>query len=76
MGALYLFARIDAQRYNIKNDKQFLLDFLRAKKVLMVEGTGFNWIAPDHFRVVYLPSVEQIKNVAERMTDFLKDYRQ
>ena len=42
----------------------------------MVQGTGFNWHAPDHFRVVFLPTVEEIKAVAERMADFLEDYRQ
>ncbi len=76
MGALYLFPKIDAERYGIRDDQQFLLDFLMEKKVLMVQGTGFNWHAPDHFRVVFLPSVEEIQAVAERMADFLKDYHQ
>ena len=58
------------------DDQKFLLDFLLAKKVLMVQGTGFNWPKPDHFRVVFLPTAEEIRQVAERMTDFLKDYRQ
>ena len=76
MGALYLFPKIDIKRYAIHDDQKFLLDFLLEKKVLMVQGTGFNWQAADHFRVVFLPSVEEIKQVAERMTDFLKEYRQ
>ncbi len=75
-GALYLFPRIDAKRYNISDDQRFLLDFLLEKKVLMVQGTGFNWPAPDHFRVVFLPTVDEIRSVAERMADFLKEYRQ
>ena len=75
-GALYLFPKIDTRRYNITDDQRFLLDFLLEKKVLMVQGTGFNWPAPDHFRVVFLPTVEEIRSVAERMADFLKEYRQ
>ncbi len=76
MGALYLFPKIDVKKYKIKDDQKFLLDFLLDKKVLMVQGTGFNWKAPDHFRVVFLPTVEEIKAVAQHMTDFLKEYRQ
>ncbi len=76
MGALYIFPKIDVKRYRIHDDQKFLLDFLIDKKVLMVQGTGFNWPAPDHFRVVFLPTVEEIKLVAEKLTDFLKEYRQ
>jgi alanine-synthesizing transaminase len=75
-GALYLFPKIDVRKYNICDDQKFLLDFLLSKKVLMVQGTGFNWPAPDHFRVVFLPTVEEIRVVAQRMTDFLREYRQ
>lgn len=75
-GALYLFPKIDIKKYKIHDDQKFLLDFLLEKKVLMVQGTGFNWPAPDHFRVVFLPTVEEIKSVAIRMTEFLKEYRQ
>ena len=76
MGALYVFPKIDVKRYSIYDDQKFLLDFLLEKKVLMVQGTGFNWHLPDHFRVVFLPSVEEIRTVAERMADFLKEYSQ
>jgi alanine-synthesizing transaminase len=76
MGALYIFPKVDVKRYGIYDDQKFLLDFLLEKKVLMVQGTGFNWHAPDHFRVVFLPTVEEIRIVAERMKDFLEDYRQ
>jgi alanine-synthesizing transaminase len=76
MGALYLFPKIDIKRYGIHDDQKFLLDFLLEKKVLMVQGTGFNWPTPDHFRVVFLPTVEEIRIVAERLADFLKEYRQ
>ena len=75
-GTLYLFPKIDVKKYKIHDDQKFLLDFLLEKKVLMVQGTGFNWPAPDHFRVVFLPTVEEIRSVAERMADFLKEYRQ
>jgi alanine-synthesizing transaminase len=75
-GALYLFPKIDIEKYKIHNDQQFMLDFLLNKKVLMVQGTGFNWPIPDHFRVVFLPTVDEIKAVVEHMSDFLKDYRQ
>jgi len=75
-GTLYLFPKIDVKKYKIHDDQKFLLDFLIEKKVLMVQGTGFNWPAPDHFRVVFLPIVEEIRTVAERMTDFLKEYHQ
>jgi len=76
MGTLYLFPKIDVKRYNIYDDQKFLLDFLTEKKVLLVQGTGFNWPAADHFRVVFLRTVEEIRSVAERMADFLKEYHQ
>ncbi len=76
MGALYLFPKIDVKKYRIHDDQKFLLDFLLEKKVLMVQGTGFNWKKPDHFRVVFLPTAEEIRNVARHMADFLKEYRQ
>jgi alanine-synthesizing transaminase len=75
-GALYLFPKIDTQRFNIKNDEQFVLDLLLAEKVLMVQGTGFNWSKPDHFRVVFLPHVEQLQESMGRVKRFLDDYRQ
>lgn len=75
-GALYLFPKIDIRKYKIHDDQKLLLDFLKEKKVLMVQGTGFNWPAPDHFRVVFLSDVEQIRYVADSMSDFLKEYRQ
>jgi len=75
-GALYLFPKIDVKKYNIKDDQKFVYDFLIAKKVLLVQGTGFNWPNPDHFRVVFLPDVDEIKEVGNRLRDFLSDYRQ
>jgi alanine-synthesizing transaminase len=76
MGALYFFPKVDTARFNIHDDQQFLLDFLRAKKVLLIQGGGFSWPAPDHFRVVFLPTVAEIRAVAERMTEFLETYKQ
>jgi len=75
-GTLYLFPRIDTERYRIYDDQKFLLDFLVEKKVLMVQGTGFNWPSPDHFRVVFLPTADEIRMVARKMADFLEEYRQ
>ncbi len=75
-GALYLFPKIDTERFNIKDDEQFVLDFLLAEKVLMVQGSGFNWPKPDHFRVVFLPHVEQLRDAMGRLEHFLDGYRQ
>ena len=75
-GALYLFPKIDVKRFNITNDQQFVLDFLVAKKVLLVNGQGFNWIAPDHFRVVFLPEVKVLEDAVGRLKEFLLTYRQ
>ena len=72
----YLFAKIDIDKYRIKSDKQFVLDFLKKHHVLLTNGTGFNWHKPDHFRVVFLPEVEELKSISNKMTDFLKDYAQ
>ncbi len=75
-GALYLFPKIDIKRFGITNDMQFILDFLREKKVLMVQGTGFNWPDPDHFRIVFLPRVDELERVMNDLKDFLATYRQ
>jgi alanine-synthesizing transaminase len=60
-GALYFFPKIDIKRFNIKNDQQFILDLLLEKKILLVQGTGFNWPEPDHFRVVFLPNKDTLR---------------
>ena len=75
-GALYCFPKIDTERYGIKDDMQFVLDFLRAKHILLVQGTGFNWKAPDHFRLVFLPVVEELERAAAELKDFLSGYKQ
>ena len=74
--AFYMFPKIDVKRFDIVNDEQFALDLLREKKILLVHGGGFNWREPDHFRVVYLPRVEVLKEAAEKIGDFLSSYHQ
>jgi alanine-synthesizing transaminase len=73
--ALYLFPRLDPQMYPIKNDQQFILDLLLEEKVLLVQGSGFNWHQPDHFRVVFLPHEEDLKEAIARIARFLESYR-
>jgi alanine-synthesizing transaminase len=75
-GALYLFPKLDTERFHVQDDEQFVLDFLLAEKVLMVQGTGFHWPKPDHFRVVFLPHVEQLHESMHRLERFLASYRQ
>lgn len=75
-GALYSFVKIDTQRFNIKDDQQFILDLLIDKHILLVHGTAFNWPKPDHFRLVYLPAKEILEDALNRLQDFLKNYRQ
>jgi len=74
--AFYVFPKVDAKRFNITNDEQFVLDFLREKQVLLVHGGGFHWEQPDHFRIVYLPEPEVLRESMEKLGDFLKTYRQ
>ncbi|NLY72000.1 MAG: pyridoxal phosphate-dependent aminotransferase [Clostridiales bacterium] len=74
--ALYVFPKIDTKKFNITDDEKFVLDFLHQKHVLLVHGRGFHWIEPDHFRIVYLPKVEDLKIAVERLRDFLDGYRQ
>jgi len=75
-GALYLFPKIDIKRFNITNDEQFVLDLLRAEKVLVVHGSGFSYPEPDHFRIVFLPRVEELTESISRIERFLGRYRQ
>ncbi len=75
-GALYLFPQIDAKKFNIKDDERFVLDLLVKEKVLVVQGTGFNWPAPDHFRIVFLPHEEELAESIGRIDRFLRTYRQ
>ena len=73
--AMYLFPKLDPKIYPIKNDQQFILDLLLEEKVLLVQGTGFNWKTPDHFRVVFLPNVDDLTEAIKRIARFLESYR-
>ena len=73
--ALYLFPRLDPKIYPIKDDQRFILELLEAEKVLVVQGTGFNWIHPDHFRVVFLPNADDLIEAIGRIARFLEQYR-
>jgi alanine-synthesizing transaminase len=73
--AMYLFPKLDPKIYPIKDDQQFILDLLLEEKVLLVQGTGFNWKAPDHFRVVFLPNVDDLTEAIKRIARFLENYR-
>lgn len=75
-GSLYLFPKLDVKKFNIRDDQQFALDLLMKEKILIVQGTGFNWHNPDHFRVVFLPCVEDLTAALGRLGHFLQTYRQ
>ena len=72
---LYIFPKIDREMYRIDDDEQFVLDFLKQEKVLLVHGRGFNWKEPDHFRIVYMPRLDELAMIQEKMTRFLHQYR-
>ena len=74
--AFYIFPKLDTKKFNILDDEKFALDLLRDKKILIIHGGGFNWGAPDHFRIVYLPRIEVLKDAMESLGDFLSYYRQ
>ncbi len=73
--ALYMFPRLDPKMYPIADDQQFAYELLAEQKVLIVQGTGFNWIAPDHFRIVFLPNVDDLTEAIGRIEKFLAGYR-
>ncbi|RMI40405.1 pyridoxal phosphate-dependent aminotransferase [Streptomyces triticirhizae] len=75
-GALYAFPRLDPKVYKIKDDRQMVLDLLRAEKIMIVHGTGFNWPEPDHFRVVTLPPADELGDAIDRIGNFLDGYAQ
>ena len=74
--AFYMFPQIDVERFHIRDDERFVLDFLREKKILFTHGGGFHWEQPDHFRIVYLPCVEDLQTAMEALGDFLGGYTQ
>jgi alanine-synthesizing transaminase len=73
--ALYLFPRLDPTIYPIKDDQKFILELLEAEKVLVVQGTGFNWPHPDHLRIVFLPNTDDLTDAIGRIARFLESYR-
>ena len=73
--ALYMFPRLDPAVYPIKDDQQFFLELLQETKVMLVQGTGFNWGAPDHFRIVFLPHEDDLREAIGRVAKFLEQYR-
>jgi alanine-synthesizing transaminase len=75
-GALYVFPRLDPEVYPIVDDERMALDLLRAEKILVTHGRGFNWPDPDHLRIVTLPSVEILEDAIGRFGDFLQTYSQ
>ena len=75
-GALYVFPRLDPKRYPISDDQRFVLDLLLQEQLLVVQGTGFNWPHPDHFRIVTLPHAEDLEDAVGRIARFLETYEQ
>jgi alanine-synthesizing transaminase len=73
--ALYMFPRLDPKIYPITDDQQFAYDLLADEKVLIVQGSGFNWPTPDHFRLVFLPNVDDLHEAVGRIDRFLANYR-
>jgi alanine-synthesizing transaminase len=73
--ALYMFPRLDPKIYPIDDDRQFFLELLRETRVMLVQGTGFNWPAPDHFRIVFLPHEDDLREAIGRIAKFLGNYR-
>ena len=73
--ALYMFPRLDPEVYPIADDQQFFLDVLQETRVMLVQGTGFNWEAPDHFRIVFLPHEDDLREAIGRLARFLERYR-
>ena len=72
---LYIFPKIDLTMYDVQDDEQFVLNFLKQEKVMLVHGRGFNWKDPNHFRIVYLPTVEELSQVQSKMARFLQQYK-
>jgi len=75
-GALYAFPRLDPEVHHIHDDEKLVLDLLLAEKILLVQGTGFNWPTPDHLRVVTLPWARDLSKAIQRLGNFLASYAQ
>ena len=74
--AFYIFPKMDVKKFNITDDEQFALDLLHQKRILITRGGGFNWDKPDHFRIVYLPRMEVLREAMADLADFFEHYRQ
>jgi alanine-synthesizing transaminase len=75
VAALYMFPKLDPTIYPITDDRQFFLELLRETRVMLVQGTGFNWPSPDHFRIVFLPNTDDLQEAIGRIAKFLESYR-
>ncbi|PCI08398.1 MAG: aminotransferase [Gammaproteobacteria bacterium] len=75
-GAMYLFARLDEKKFNIKNDEKMVLDLLQQEKILIVHGSAFNWPSTDHFRIVFLPHVDELDKAMHSLEKFFSHYKQ
>ena len=75
VAALYMFPKLDPMIYPIKDDREFFLELLRETRVMLVQGTGFNWPDPDHFRIVFLPHEDDLREAIGRIAKFLESYR-
>ncbi|TAL64779.1 MAG: pyridoxal phosphate-dependent aminotransferase [Burkholderiaceae bacterium] len=73
--ALYMFPRLDPKVYPITDDRQFFLELLQETRVMLVQGTGFNWATPDHFRIVFLPHEDDLREAVSRIARFLDGYK-
>jgi alanine-synthesizing transaminase len=75
-GALYAFAKIDVEKFNVSNDEKMMLDLLKQEKILLVHGRAFNWYKPDHFRLVFLPHKDELLPAMDKMQRFFANYKQ
>ena len=75
-GALYAFPKLDMKKFNLRDDERLVFELLKQKKILLVQGTAFNWPEPDHLRVVFLPHKEDLTKALNEFGNFLEDYRQ
>lgn len=76
IGGFYIFPKLDVEKFGIVDDRQFALDFLREKHVLIIPGSGFNWPEPNHFRIVFLPRIDVLEEAMAKLKDFLSTYHQ
>jgi alanine-synthesizing transaminase len=70
-----MFPKLDPEVYPIEDDRQFFLELLKETRVMLVQGTGFNWATPDHFRIVFLPHEDDLREAINRIAKFLEQYR-